>query len=77
VAWSFSSAPDPPPGPDPQYQNLPLSTRIRDSRGADDLRDTREDIEEQQYWHSLWLQAGRQAVHVGDGDGERRVALAA
>jgi hypothetical protein len=26
---------------------------------------------------SLWLEAGRQAVHVGDGDGERRVALAA
>jgi hypothetical protein len=26
---------------------------------------------------TLGLEAGRQAVHVGDGDGERRVALAA
>jgi len=25
----------------------------------------------------LWLEAGRQAVHVGDGDGEGRVAFAA
>ena len=33
---------------------------------------------DQGYRHRLlWLEAGRQAVHVGDGDGERGVALTA